>query len=100
MARSLSRPHGTLSLKIKTICFNWKEAICIGPSWRRKKTRKQERKANGITTLEGGNVENEQKVIYLIQQQGPHIVIYSKCTGFIVCLTYNDMLLSMYLNQW
>ena len=31
--------------------------------------RKQGNKANRIITLDGGNVENEQKILYLIQQQ-------------------------------
>ena len=38
------------------ICFNWKEAIW---SLTKKKTRKQERKANRIITLDG---ENSKKV--------------------------------------
>ena len=29
LARSLSRPHGTLSLKIKTICFNEKKLFVL-----------------------------------------------------------------------
>ena len=28
------------------------------------------------------------------------LLFYSKCTGFTVCFTYNDISLSVYINQW
>ena len=31
---------------------------------------------------------------------GNRLLFHSKCTGFTVCFTYNDILLSMYINQW
>ena len=42
------------------ICFNWKEAIW---SLTKKKTRKQERKANKIITLDGKNTKKVKIII-------------------------------------
>ena len=28
------------------------------------------------------------------------LLFYSKCTGFTICFTYNDITLSVHINQW
>ena len=66
--------------------------------------------AHALDNGEEKNVIWVRKILYfkLFTTQGaPHnvcvcirLLFYSKCTGFTVCFTYNDISLSMYINQY